>query len=90
MEMNYPHRMEMFEVVMIRRSTSEFEAKPADYKRVAVEASEPLQAMLDDKVQAEGKDWRPMCATKPGVYTDPEVNARRREMEGPPVDRSKL
>jgi hypothetical protein len=81
---------EQFEVVLIRRSANEMSATPASFKRVAVLAPDPLAAMMSEEVRREGKDWRPICATKSGILTDPEVNARRLEMEGPPIDKSKI
>lgn len=86
---SYPVHKETFDVVLLKHGVSEMVAKTTDFKRISVEASGPLQAQMHDDVAKE-KDYRAIFATKPGVLTDPEVHARRREMEGDPVDRSKI
>lgn len=88
-EENYPKHTELFEVVLIQDGVHEFTAKPSNLRRVVVTAPDPLAAMLDDEVH-KTPGWRPLCATKPGVMTDPEVAARRRELEGPAVDYTKI
>lgn len=85
----YPIHKEDFEVVMIRDGKHEFTAMPEDYKRIFIEAENPLLAQMDDVIAKE-KGWRPIAATKPGVLTAPEVGARQRASAGPFVDRSKL
>lgn len=85
---NYPHRQEDFEVVLIKEGVSDLDAKPDDFKRVPVSASSPLQAEMDDKCKVKG--YRTMFTAKPGVLTDPEIQARRRALEGPTTDKSKI
>lgn len=89
MDQSYPKHVEQFEVVLLKDGASEFTAKADDFKRVAVDAIDPLAAMLSEQVGAT-KGFHALSATKPGVLTDPEVNARRRDLEGPAVDRSKI
>lgn len=84
----YERPLELFSVVLVKRSANEMSAKSDDFKRIEVQAADPVAAMLSDEVQKQ-KDFRPMCATKPGILTDPEIMARRRELD-PTVDRSKL
>ncbi len=88
-EERYPEHKENFEVVLLKKGVSSLTASPDDFKRVAVEASSPLAAHLDDSVLAE-KDYVVLFTAKPGVATEPEIMARRRVMEGSPIDRSKL
>lgn len=87
MDMNYPVHVEQFEVVLLKDSVSDLSAKPDDFKRVSVEASSPIAAQISDKAKVQG--YRAIFATKPGVLTDPEVMARRREADVH-VDRSKI
>ena len=88
-EPNYPKHNEQFEVVLIQDGVHEFNATPKNIKRIAVEASDPLAAMLSDETQKE-KGWRPLCATKPGVMTTPEIMARQRAFEGGVTDPTKV
>lgn len=85
---NYPKHLEDFEVVLIKDGVSDLSAKPDDFARVAVQAENPIAAQMRD--EAKKKGFRVLFAAKPGVMTDPEIQARRRAMEGPPIDRSKL
>jgi hypothetical protein len=75
-----PNRSEPFEVVMLKLGVSEVAAKPEDFRRVPIEATDPLQAMQSDAV-AKTEGYRPLFAARPGVLTDPEVHARRRAFE---------
>ena len=86
---NYPEHKELFEVVLLKKGISSLTAQVGDFKRIAVMASAPGMALIDDIIMAE-KDYVPMFATPPGHISDPEIHARRRELEGPPVDRTKL
>ena len=79
--------MEQFEVVLLKDGVSDLSAKPEDFKRVLVEASSPIAAQISDKGKVEG--FRSIFATKPGVMTEPEVMARRRQVDVQ-VDRSKI
>jgi hypothetical protein len=82
-------RPQQFEVVMIRDGVSELTATSDDLKRIAVQAVDPISAVTSKEVAAV-KGWRPMFAAPPGVPTEPEIMARRRALEGPVVDRSKI
>jgi hypothetical protein len=84
---NYPVHVEAFDVVLIKKGASSLTAKVGDFKRLTIEASSSLAAQLDDRVSAES-EYVPMMAIRPGVMSEPEIMARRRELEGPPVDRS--
>jgi len=86
---NYPSHLEDFEVVMLKKGVSELTAGEDDFLRVPVQADQPIAALMKDEVQNH-KTHRPLFAARPGVMTDPEIMARRRTMEGPPVDRSRL
>jgi hypothetical protein len=86
----YPQRKEMFDVVMLKDGVNDLIAKTADFKRVPIEAEAPFAAMTHPDVQAAAKGFRVLFAVPPGVATEPEIHARRREMEGETVDRSKI
>jgi len=77
----YPVHKEHFEVVLLKEGASEMTALPADFKRVLVEAESTLHALMDAKAQVKG--WRPLLVAKPGMLTEPEVLARRRETDKP-------
>jgi hypothetical protein len=77
---NEMKRTELFDIVMLKEGVSEFEAKTTDFKRVPVEARDPLQAQMSEAVAKE-KGYRVLFAAKPGVLTDPEIMARRRELD---------
>lgn len=79
----------LFEVVMIREGVSDLTATTEDLKRIPVEAADPIGAVMSPEV-AGAKGWRPMFAAPPGVPTEPEIMARRRALEGPVVDKSKI
>jgi hypothetical protein len=85
----YTVRKEMFEVVCCKEGVNTLEAKPEDFKRIAVEAADPLAAQLSDSVREAAKGYQIMFAAKPGIMTDPEVSARVRQMS-PSFDRSKM
>jgi hypothetical protein len=87
---NYPRHTEAFEVVLLRRIASEFTSLPSDYKRVHVEATDPIAAMTCEEISEYASNYRPIAATKPGVLTEAEILARRRELEGPVVEKSKI
>jgi hypothetical protein len=84
---NYPTHLENFEVVLIKKGVSDLSAKPEDFKRVPVQASNPLQAQTKDEAQVDG--YHVLFAAKPGVLTDPEIMANRRAID-PPTDPTKL
>lgn len=86
---NYPEHSEMFEVVLLKNGVSDLVALPGDFKRVQVQASAPFHALTHDDVAAV-QGFHPLFATAPGVASQPEIMARRRELEGPTVDRSKI
>jgi hypothetical protein len=79
----------LFEVVMIRDGVNDLTATTEDLKRIPVQAIDPISAVTSKEVAAV-KGWRPMFAAPPGVPTEPEIMARRRALEGPVVDRSKI
>ena len=86
-EENYPQHTEQFEVVMLRLGVSPLTALPGDFKRVPIVATDPLAAQLSDEVRKE-TGYITLFAAKPGVLTDPEVHARRREMDDTPDRRN--
>jgi hypothetical protein len=89
---NDPPQTEHLEVVLRRNGVTDLSATPEDYRRVSVmDATSPLQAMLcDDVAKAAKEGFTPLFAASPGVASGPEVLARQRTLEGPPLDRSKL
>lgn len=76
----FPTRTETFDVVMLKTGISEFAAKPDDFKRVTVEASDALQAQLHDDVAKE-KEHRVLMVTAHGALIEAEVLALRRAAE---------
>jgi hypothetical protein len=89
MDQNFPLHKEPFDVVLLKRGVNSLDASTGDFKRISVEASDPLSAQMHGDVAKE-KDYQALFAVPPGVASDPEIQARRREMEGPAVDRSKI
>lgn len=88
---NDPPQTENFDVVLLRNGVNELTAKPDDFRRVPVVATGPLAAVMSGEaaaVAAEG--FTILHAATPGVATGPEAMARQRELEGPPIDRSKI
>ena len=81
--------IQLFEVVMLKNGVSDLTAAVEDFKRVKVTATSPMEAMLSKEVAAE-KGHRALFAAPQGVMTEPEIMARRRAMEGAPVDKSKI
>ena len=75
----YPKRVEDFELVLLKTDVSEFAATPADFKRVHVAAEDQLQAMMSEEAKVSG--YRVLFVSKPGVPTEPEILARRRELD---------
>lgn len=88
-EESYPVHKEQFEVVMLRNSVSDAHALPGDFKRIEVTATDPLAAQMSDLVRAE-TGYTVLFAAKPGVMTDPEIHARRREMDAGQPDRRNI
>lgn len=86
---SYPIQIQHFEVVLLKRGVSEMTAKPSDFQRVMVDAESTAGALQSDAVAAV-KSHRPLFATVPGHLSDPEIHARSRELEGTPLDRSKI
>lgn len=82
-------RKELFDVVMLKNGVNDMAAVSTDFKRVPVEASAPFEALTHKDVAAVA-GYHPLFAVPPGVPTEPEIHARRRELEGPTVDKSKL
>jgi len=78
-EENEMKREELFEVVLLKEGVSEHDAKTTDFKRVAVSARDPLQALMHK--DAEVKGYRKLMAAKPGIPIEAEVMARRRELD---------
>jgi hypothetical protein len=80
--MDEPSRKEAFEVVMLKNGAHDLTAKPEDFRRVPVTATDPLQALQSDEVAEAKKDgYYSLFAAKPGVLTDPEIHARARSFE---------
>jgi hypothetical protein len=89
-DMEEKPRMEDFEIVMLKPKVSAAEAKPDDFERLAVTAADPLSALLSDAGQAKVKEgYLVLFAAKPGMLTDPEIQARARA-SSTSEDRSKL
>lgn len=79
MEDIWNNRKEAFEYVCLKPGKSALTAEPGDFERVFVEATDPLQALMSDEVQAKRKEgYSTLFAAKPGVMTDPEIQARAR------------
>lgn len=73
-------RKEAFEVVMIKNGKTEQSAAIEDFRRVRIDATDPLQAFTHEDVQnMEG--YYPILTAKPGVLTDAEIHARARAFE---------
>lgn len=85
---------QQFEVVLVKDGVNPLAAKADDFKRVPAAASSPTGAMESDAVAAVAKTgFKPLQAVVPGMLTDYEMGARRREHEaalGGPLDRSKI
>lgn len=78
----YPVYVQHFEVVLMRKTVTEDNAKQEDFVRVAVQANDQIAAMTHaDVTAAAGEEFRPIIATPPGVPTGPEMMARRRAMD---------
>jgi hypothetical protein len=91
-EDTYPVHTELFDVVMVKDGVSHNDAKPEDIKRLPVVASGPLAAQISDEAMAFAakEGYTAVHATKPGVLTELESLAMRRQMEGSVPDRSKI
>lgn len=83
-------RTEHFDVVLLKRSVSEFSATPGDFKRIAVEAADPISAQADPKVMEEEKEYRCLGAVPPGYQTEPEMMAQQRTYAGNVTDRANI
>ena len=83
-------RTEQFDVVLIKRAASEMTAEPGDFKRVEVEATDPLAAQYDSKLEPHLGEYRVLWATKPGYQTDPERQAQARAYNGKVSDPTKI
>jgi len=81
-----PQRLEAFEVVLlIKTSAGAHAAKPEEFRRVPVRATDPMSAQFSDEVKAareEAPGYDFMMVAKPGQETHPEMMARQREMSG--------
>jgi hypothetical protein len=86
----YKPRLEHFEVVCIKDGASVLTATPEDFKRIPVDAEDPLAAQMNDEVRKQAEGHVILFAAKPGIMTDPEVMARSRSFDSNQVDRSKL
>lgn len=82
-------RKELFDVVMLKNGVNDMSALSTDFKRIPVEAGAPFEALTHKDV-TNVTGYHPLFAVPPGVATEPEVHARRRELEGPLVDKSKI
>jgi hypothetical protein len=79
----YFQRQEAFDVVMVKKDVNPMSAKPGDFKRVAVSATEPGVAADDPevaKVAAEGYVRCEVVAS--GKPSDHETMARGRATSG--------
>ncbi len=81
MNENWPQHTEVYDVVLLKNGVNSLDAKPGDFKRITVVASSPLQAQFMPEVEAE-KEYTALHTAPVGVATDPEIHARRRELEG--------
>lgn len=86
---NWPKHMEDFEIVLLKDGVNPLSAKTTDFKRIKVTAPDPLSAQMSDAVMAE-KGYKALFAAKPGVMTDPELQARHRELDASTIDRTKI
>ena len=79
-----PQRLEHFEVVMMKSGgPGAHAAKPEDFKRVPVQAADPMNAQFSDEVDAAKKaGFDFVMVAKPGQETEPEMQARHRELSG--------
>ncbi len=79
---------------MLPVGVSPLAAKPEQFRRVPVEAKDPLAARLHDdvtKAAAEAPGYEVLFTARPGEETDLEMRARARvQDEVFPLDRSKL
>lgn len=88
---NVPRRTEPFCVVMLPKNVNSLDAKVEDFERVEVDAENSLQAQMSDAVVAKLEEGRyVVCTTKPTILSEPEIHARRKQFEGPPVDLTKI
>ena len=78
------------DVVLLKRDVSEFTAKLSDFKRIPVQAADPIAAQGDPEVAKHDKEYRCLGAVPPGFETEPEANARQREYAGGVTDKSKI
>lgn len=74
-------KLEVFDVVLIKKEVGEHAAAEDDFKRVRVEAESSLAAQSHadvEKALPEAPGWRVMFVAPPGVTTEPEMQARQR------------
>ena len=79
-----------FDVVMLKRSASEFTCLPDDLKRIRVTAVDQMNATYDPLVEAEEKEYRVLGAVSPGHETEIEMSARSRAYNGGVTDPTKI
>ena len=77
---DFATRKEAFDVVMLKNGKHSESAAIEDFRRVPVNATDPLQAQMSDEV-AKQDGYYPILVAKPGVLTDPEIHARARSFE---------
>ena len=79
-----------FDVVMLKRTASEFTCLPEQIKRIRVTAVDQMNAMYDPKVEAEEKEYRVIGAVPPGHEIELEMSARSRAYNGGVTDPTKI
>ena len=79
-----------FEVVMLKRTASEFTATKADILRVPVDAPDPITAKWSPEVVKREKEYRVVDACPPGYLTEVEMLAQQREYAGNVTDRANI
>lgn len=86
---DYKPQEQMFDVVCLKAGVNVLTAAPDDFKRIAVQAPDPLAAQMHDDVRKSADGFTILFSAPPGVMTDPEIQARVRVMS-PMTDRSKI
>jgi hypothetical protein len=76
-----PVRKEFFDVVLLKRTASEFTCTPPDFERVPVQASDTIAARSDAAVEAKLAEYAIMGVVPPGVEIEMEVRARQRSLD---------
>lgn len=82
---------EAFDVVLLKKGVSPFEAKTEDFKRLSIVASSPTDAGQDPRVAAETEHVL-VQSVNPAALTEYEQMARAREQQSAmgTIDRTKV